>query len=116
LRDSTLAGNDSIFALFAEGRELSDREEDIIKRLQDKADNLSPAQVDFGQGYGPFVLPKCGPQISAQVGPGDVFVLSLETEERGQRVDIPVSVKALASLRGLIQVLSDQYGLDQTRN
>jgi hypothetical protein len=91
-------------------------DDEIMRRLQARADSERPETIEFN-GPGPFELPKCSHQVSALTIPKEeYFVLQLETEERDQRLLIPVSVRALPSLKALVDHLVKNIGLGQPRN
>jgi hypothetical protein len=90
-------------------------DDEIARKLQARADAEAPRIVEFN-GPGPFELPKCGRQVSAIVPKGGYFVLQLETEERYQRIFVPISVQALDGLKALVHHLQNNLGLDQTKN
>ena len=92
-------------------------DDEVMRRLQNLADNERPMTVDFGDGPGPFALPKCGPQISAQLlEGGQSFVLELETEKHQQRVQVEIDGRGLAALEITIRAMRKHYGVGETKN
>jgi hypothetical protein len=75
--------------------------DEIARRLQAQVEAECPMTLSL-DGPGPFEFPKCGSKVSAIAGKGEIFVLELETEERCQRLLLPISVQALGALKATI--------------
>lgn len=90
-------------------------DDDIPRRLERLANAERPETVEF-IGPGPYELPRCGKQVSLRTLNDQHFVLELQTEQRSQRLLLPISTQALPALTALLRHASDNLGLDKTRH
>ncbi len=81
---------------------MSSEENDLVRRLQAKADGLrkEPLQLLLAKDPGPYQLPLCT-RVSVHILDSDTAQLILDTES-DQRILVPLSVDLLAALKGTI--------------
>ena len=95
------------------GGTIMSSDDELAHQLQALVEGERPETIEL-LGPGPYELPKCS-KAQAQPLNADHFVLELETEDRLQRLLIPVSTQALPALKLLVNHLADNLGIGQTK-
>jgi hypothetical protein len=81
---------------------MSDNDDDLVRRLQARANAMRnpPIQLKLGTGPGPYQLPLCN-RAGVHIVDAYTAELILDTES-GQRILVPLTSDAIESLEGVL--------------
>ena len=91
---------------------MSDNDDDLVRRLQARANAMRnpPIQLKLGTGPGPYQLPLCN-RAGVHILDAYKAELILDTES-GQRILVPLTSDAIESLEGVRLLFTEQLCRD----